>query len=127
MDAFISIKEVKKRTDVSDYTLRYYEKVGLLPAIARSASGRRQYTQLDVEWINTLKLLRSTGMPIQKMLRLALLRGQGDASIEERIAYFREYQEELHKQIAALKTAIKTIDGKIERHNKMLRARSGEE
>jgi DNA-binding transcriptional MerR regulator len=127
MNALISIKEVKKRTGVSDYTLRYYEKVGLLQAVKRSPSGWRQYTELDVEWINTLKLLRSTGMPIRRILHLARLRAEGDASIEKRIAYFREYQEELRNQITMREAAIKTIDKKIERHRAMLRNRGTKE
>jgi MerR family transcriptional regulator, aldehyde-responsive regulator len=127
MNAFISIKEVKERTGVSEHALRYYEKVGLLQPIERSPSGWRQYTEGDVEWINTLKLLRSTGMSIQRMLHLARLRLEGDASIERRIVYFQEYQRELRKQITMREAAIKTIDKKIERHENMLRARDSKE
>jgi DNA-binding transcriptional MerR regulator len=116
----MTIREVKTITGVSDHALRYYEKVGLLTDIGRSAGGRRYYSPLDVEWIRTLKLLRSTGMPIRKMRVLARLRRLGDAGIEERIAYFKTYREELLQQIEARREAIKTIDKKIARHRRKL-------
>ena len=117
----MTIREVKRITGVSDHALRYYEKIGLLTDIGRSAGGRRYYSPLDVEWIRTLKLLRGTGMPIRKMRVLARLRRLGDASIEERIAYFKEYRGELLQQIEARREAIKIIDEKIARHRRKLR------
>lgn len=119
--------EVTRRTGVSGHTLRYYEKIGLLKGIGRLPNGRRFYSEHDIEWINILKLLRSTGMPIQKMLYLACLREQGDASITERIAYLTSYQQELHIQIVALEEAIKTIDKKIKRHQAILVANKTKE
>ena len=117
MDATIPIKKVNERTGVSDHTLRYYEKAGLLQ-IARSPSGRQQYSELDIEWINTLKLLRSTGMPIRNMLHLAQLRAEGGATIKKRIVYIQEYQQELRDQITMRQAAIRIIDEKIERLEK---------
>lgn len=127
MNGKLSIKEVKLRTGISDHALRYYEKCGLLQGIARLPGGRRQYTEGDVEWIGTLKLLRSTGMPIRQIAHLAQLRRQGDASIEKRIAYFEAYQAELERQIAMRKEAMRTIEKKIVRHREMLRERDNKE
>ncbi len=126
MNPEISIKNVQEQTGVSAHTLRYYEKVGLLNSIRRLTNGRRIYTEFDIEWIKTLKLLRSTGMPIQKMLDLARLKDEGDISIEKRIAYFKAYQTELREQIAEREEAIKTMDKKIKRHEMLLRARDKE-
>lgn len=126
MEPKISIKDVKERTGVSEHTLRYYEKVGLLN-VGRLKNGRRFYTEQDVRWIKTLKLLRSTGMSIQDMLHLVRLTRQGDASIKERIAYFKAYQEDLRKQIAMREEAIQIVERKIERHYELLHADSQED
>lgn len=127
MNERLSIKEVKLRTGISDHALRYYEKCGLLQGIARLPGGRRQYTEQDLEWINTVKLLRSTGMPIRQIAHLARLRRAGAATIEARIAYFETYQAELEQQIAMRKEAIKAISNKIARHQVMLRERDKKE
>lgn len=126
MNPKLSIKDVQEQTGVSSHALRYYEKAGLLKSIGRLENGRRFYTNFDVEWIKTLKLLRSTGMPIQKMLDLAQLKDEGDASIEKRIAYFRAYQTELRRQIAMREEALRTMDAKIKRHEMLLRVRDKE-
>jgi DNA-binding transcriptional MerR regulator len=126
MNPQLSIEDVQEQTGISRHTLRYYEKIGLLNEIGRLQDGRRFYTAFDVEWIKTLKLLRSTAMPIQKMLHLAKLKDEGDASIEKRIAYFKEYQAELRQQIAMREAAMQTIDKKIERHNTLLAKRDKE-
>ncbi len=126
MNPELSIKDVQEQTGVSAHTLRYYEKAGLLNSIRRLTNGRRFYTEFDIEWIKTLKLLRSTGMPIQKMLDLARLKDEGDISIEKRIAYFKAYQTELREQISMREEAIKTMDKKIKRHEMLLHARDKE-
>ncbi len=126
MDLKLSIKDVQEQTGVSGHALRYYEKTGLLNDIGRLENGWRFYTDFDVEWVKTLKLLRSTGMPIQKISHLARLKDEGNISIEKRIAYFESYQAQLREQIAMREEAIKTMDRKIKRHEMLLRARDKE-
>lgn len=126
MDPKLSIKDVQEQTGMSGHALRYYEKVGLLNGIGRLENGRRFYTDFDIEWIKTLKLLRGTGMPIRKMLYLAKLKDEGNASIEKRIDYFKQYQTELREQIAMREEAIKTIGKKVKRHQAMLAQRDKE-
>lgn len=60
-----SISEVEKRTDISSYTLRYYEKMGLLPPSKRKAGGQRMYTEDDVRFIMFIKSLKQTGMSLE--------------------------------------------------------------
>lgn len=60
-----SISEVEKRTDISSYTLRYYEKMGLLPPSKRKVGGRRMYTEDDVRFIKFIKSLKQTGMSLE--------------------------------------------------------------
>ncbi|HEU5121916.1 MAG TPA: MerR family transcriptional regulator [Candidatus Saccharimonadales bacterium] len=126
MDPTLSMKDVQEQTGITGHTLRYYEKAGLLNDIGRLENGHRFYTEFDIEWIKTLMLLRSTGMPIQKMLDLAKLKDEGEASIEKRIAYFKAYQQELREQIAMREEAIRTMDKKIKRHEMLLAKRDKE-
>lgn len=126
MDPKLSIKDVQEQTGISSHALRYYEKAGLLNDVGRLDNGHRFYTKLDVEWVTTLKLLRTTGMPIRKMLTLARLKNEGNASIEKRIAYFRAYQAELREQITMREEAIKTMDKKIKWHKILLANRDKE-
>ncbi|WP_308365576.1 MULTISPECIES: MerR family transcriptional regulator [unclassified Microbulbifer] len=120
MSGILTIREVQERTGISAHALRYYERIGLITGIGRSANGHRVYTSDDVAWIETLKLLRSTGMPIRRVKELDRLRRQGNRGIEARIAYFVQYRDELQCEIESRLAAIATIDKKIDRHRKML-------
>lgn len=80
MSEALTIQEVAERTALSPHTLRYYERVGLLEAPDRAASGHRRYGEGDLEWLTLLKRLRATGMPIREMRRYAELVRQGDES-----------------------------------------------
>jgi len=115
--------EACRRTGISSYTLRYYEGAGLLKNIGRSASGRRVYREQDLRWLEVLKVLRGTGMSIRRIRQLAAMVEQGDASLEARIVFFREWQVELRRQIDLRKQALSTLDRKIARHAAMLEQR----
>ena len=118
-----SIKEVRQLTGITDHALRYYEKAGLLKDIRRRSGGQRYYSEQDIEWIKIILLLRGTGMPIQKILILAGLKDRGAASLEDRIAYFTAYCEELQAQIDTRQAAIVTIQAKVALHKQMLLVR----
>lgn len=69
-----TIQEAAQEMNISAHTLRYYEKIGLLPSIHRSENGRRNYTEEDLGWVYWLKLLRESGMSIRVMkVRMNLL------------------------------------------------------
>src|SRR5215204_5639964 len=73
--------------NVSQDTLRYYEKIGLLAPIRRADSGHRRYDEVDLAWVRFLTILRATGMPIRRMLTYVGLERQGDATIDAKIAF----------------------------------------
>jgi DNA-binding transcriptional MerR regulator len=95
--------EVADKTGFSIDTLRYYERIGLLAHIERTAGGRRSFTDDDVEWLGTLRCLRDTGMPIARMQRTE----------EERLRILEEHDEEVGRRIAELEAQRKHIRGKI--------------
>lgn len=111
-----SIREVARVTGVSAYTLRYYERVGLLGSVARSASGHRSFSQADCEWVVFLAKLRLTGMPIRTMQKYAALREQGDESVATRRELLEAHRRTICQQLDELQRNLAIIDYKIERY-----------
>jgi DNA-binding transcriptional MerR regulator len=91
MESHLSIDEVAKRTGLTAYTLRYYERIGLIAPVARAAGGQRRYAASDMDWIAFLLRLRTTHMPIGKMQAFAHLRGAGDATVPARRQMLEEH------------------------------------
>jgi DNA-binding transcriptional MerR regulator len=108
-----SPKDVADKTGFSLDTLRYYEKIGLLPSIARSSGGRRVFTEDDVAWLGILQCLRATGMPIARMLRYAKLARGGDQTVAERLGLLEEHDRAIEERIAQLRAKQTHIRQKI--------------
>lgn len=107
-----SAGEAAEKTGFSIDTLRYYERIGLLAHIARTASGRRTFSDEDVDWLGTLRCLRDTGMPIARMQRYAdLTRTPGTEA--ERLRSLEEHDAEVTRQIADLQSQREYIRAKI--------------
>ncbi|MFB7251272.1 MerR family transcriptional regulator [Microbacterium sp. NPDC056234] len=98
----LTIAQMSAATGVSAHTLRYYERAGLIHAIARTTGNRRRYSDADIEWVRFLLRLRETGMPIAQMREYAELRRRGPASIERRLNLLEEHRKNLREQIACL-------------------------
>ncbi len=91
-DDKLTIQQVAEATGLSVYTLRYYERIGLIHPIGRAENPHRRYTADDIGWIDFLKKIRATGMSMQQMQAYAELQRQGDAenaSTSSRSAYGR--------------------------------------
>ena len=93
--------EVAERTGFSIDTLRYYEREGLLTGIERTAGGRRAYSQRDLDWLNLVRCLRDTGMPIADLKRYAEL-SSDEATLQERLDLLARHDEEVQASIDAL-------------------------
>ena len=104
--------EVVQRTGFSLDTLRYYEKEGLLGAIERTATGRRVYSQSDVDWLGMVRCLRDTGMPIVELRRYVELSAD-DGTIAERIALLEVHDRAVQASIAELRAQQKKVREKI--------------
>lgn len=113
MDTHFTIQQVAASTGLSDHTLRYYERIGLIHNVARDAGGRRRYTQADMEWLRFLMRLRRTGMPIADMLRYAELRRQGDATHAARGALMAEHLARVEHEIAELQENARFVAAKV--------------
>jgi len=107
------------RSGFSLDTLRYYERIGLLYDIERTAGGQRVFSDDDLEWLGVLRCLRDTGMPIATMQRYASLARDGECTNAERLALLREHAAEVATRIVALRKQKQHLHDKIgwyERH-----------
>ena len=109
-----TIQEAAEEMDLSAHTLRYYEKIGLLPAIQRGESGRRNYTEEDLGWVYWLKLLRESGMSIRAMKRYVEITRAGDHTIDERCTMLEEHRNHLRAQIEKLQGYLERLEQKVE-------------
>ena len=80
----MTIAEVSKKFDLSQDTLRYYERIGLIPGVNRNKSGIRDYTEEDCRWVEFIKCMRNAGLPIEVLIEYVTLFQQGDETIEAR-------------------------------------------
>jgi DNA-binding transcriptional MerR regulator len=119
MEQGFTIKEVAHMTGLSDHTLRYYERIGLLDPVERVSNGHRRYSSQDVAWIEFLNRLRVTGLPIRHMQEFADYRRQGDATIHERRILLENHEQALLKQIADLEAHLTAIRDKIQHYKTM--------
>lgn len=116
----LSVAQISELTGVSGYTLRYYERAGLIQSVARTGGNQRRYQAADVEWVRFLLRLRETGMPIAQMREYATLRAQGDATLQPRLAMLVEHQEALHRQIATLRAHERALAVKIGTYRQLI-------
>ncbi|TKA10515.1 MerR family transcriptional regulator [Actinacidiphila oryziradicis] len=110
---FYSPRQVVEKTGFSWDTIRYYERIGLLHQIDRTAGGRRRFTEIDVLWLLLLRCLRDTGMPIAEMLHFVKLTRSGDDTVPERLALLEEHDHRVEKQIARLRADQEQIRRKV--------------
>lgn len=106
-------------TSLTEHTLRYYERVGLIQPIARNNSGHRQYSSNDREWIEFLIRLRSTGMTIGAMLSFADLRHQGNKTAKARRTMLEKHIQSVRRQITELKQSESVLSNKIKYYKKI--------
>ncbi|WP_095589819.1 MerR family transcriptional regulator [Actibacterium ureilyticum] len=110
----MKIGELAKRSGLSAHTIRYYERIGLLPVADRDAGGRRDYDADILVWIAFLHRLKTTGMPIRDMRRYADLRAKGDHTAPARQQLLRAHRENVRAHIADLQAALLVLDTKID-------------
>lgn len=111
----LSIGEAAQRLNLSEGTLRYYEREGLTPPVERASSGHRRYSEDDLRWFTFVSRMRATGMSIEKLQRYAALTREGDHTAAARRALLEEHRLNLQARIDELHDALGVVDHKIER------------
>jgi DNA-binding transcriptional MerR regulator len=110
----LSIGEVAQLTGLSIYTLRYYDELGLLPQVTRSENGRRVFGDEVVGWINMIKCLRATQMPLSNMQRFTQLAHQDIDTITQQREMLEAHRLEIAQRMREVEAAIALIDDKIQ-------------
>jgi DNA-binding transcriptional MerR regulator len=108
-----TISEVEARTGLTQHTLRWYERIGLMPHVDRSHTGQRRFTERDLSWLAFVGKLRLTGMPVADMVRYAELVREGDHTHAERQALLEATRRDVVNRIAELQDTLAVLDLKI--------------
>ncbi|MFD3697547.1 MerR family transcriptional regulator [Streptomyces sp. NPDC058646] len=108
-----TISEVEARTGLSQHTLRWYERIGLMPHVDRSHSGQRRFSDKDLDWLAFVGKLRATGMSVADMVRYAELVRAGDHTTGERRALLERTRCDVRARLTELTDALAVLDFKI--------------
>jgi DNA-binding transcriptional MerR regulator len=116
----VTIQEAAARTGLTAHTLRYYERIGLVPAVRRGTDGHRRYDDDDLAWLGFVSRLRSTGMPIRDMCRFGELCRAGDQTAGARKELLEAHRARVAGRIAALQQDLKLLDYKIDNYARLM-------
>ena len=116
----MTIAEVSAKFDLSQDTLRYYERVGLIPRVNRNKSGIRDYTEEDCRWVEFVKCMRNAGLPVEVLIEYLGLYQQGDATLEARKELLIEQRKLLSMRIEEMTNTLERLDYKIDRYEQGL-------
>lgn len=108
------IKEVCEKYGLTPDTLRFYEKIGLLPRVRRDKNGIRDYSEEDCRWIEFIKCMRSAGIEIEALVRYVKLFQEGDSTLEERKQILIEQRDKLQAKIGEMQKALERLNYKIQ-------------
>jgi len=107
-----SISEVAKELNLTVYTLRYYDKEGLIPFVERTPSGIRMFKESDIGALKVIECLKSTGMPIKEIKNFIDWCSDGDSTLQQRYDMFMERKANVEAQMEELKKTMEVIEHK---------------
>lgn len=116
---FYTIKEAANKTNLSIYTLRYYDKEGLLPQLKKTKSGIRKFSDDDICWIQLICCLKNSGMSIERIKEFMTLCLQGTQTCEERKELLKLHKEKIINQIEELNCSLEIINYKIDHYKEI--------
>ena len=116
----MTIGEASKKFEISTDTLRYYERIGLIPPVPRNKSGLRDYNEASCNWINFIKCMRSAGMPIEALIEYVQLFQMGDSTIEARKSLLVEQLKNLEVKRDNIQHTIDRLNIKIQHYDDII-------
>ncbi|MDR6722042.1 DNA-binding transcriptional MerR regulator [Paenibacillus amylolyticus] len=117
-----SIGEVAKKLDLTVYTLRYYDREGLMPFVERTSSGTRLFKESDIDFLKIIQCLKATGMPIKDIKDFIAWCSEGESTLKQRHEMFMERRASVEAQIAELQKTMEVIDHKCAYYESALNA-----
>jgi DNA-binding transcriptional MerR regulator len=122
----MTIAEVSKQYELTPDTLRYYERIGLIPPVNRNSSGNRDYTEEDCRWVKFIKCMRGAGLSIEALIEYVALFQQGNETIDVRKELLLEQRRQLAERVEELQNTLSYLDHKIDGYEeRMLKVEEG--
>lgn len=115
-----SISQAAQMSGLSEHTLRFYDREGLLPNVSRTASGVRRFSDEDIEWLGMICCLKSTGMSIKQMRRFVELSVEGDSTLGARLDMLAEHKRNVEAQLADMQRHLNKVNLKIAHYRRKL-------
>lgn len=116
----MTIKEVCEKYNITPDTLRYYERVGVIPEVTRTPGGNRDYQEEDIKWVENAICMRDAGVPVEMLIEYVKLFQQGDKTFEARANLLKEAREEIIEAKKKYDIALEKINYKISRYEAAL-------
>jgi len=116
----MTIAEVSKAYEISSDTLRYYERIGLIPAVNRTSGGIRNYTEEDLSWVKFAKCMRSAGLKVEALVEYVALFQQGDSTHEARKRILLEQRSQLMVRLKEMQETLDRLNVKIEKYEQVV-------
>lgn len=117
----MTIKEVCKKYNVTADTLRYYERVGVIPEVHRTAGGIRDYSEEDIKWVETAICFRSARMPIDLLIEYVRLYRIGDDTLKARLELLIEAKKRILDERKKYDDALAKLDYKISKYDEAVK------
>lgn len=117
----MTIKEVAEKYDITPDTLRYYERIKMIPEVTRTAGGIRDYQESDLQWVELALCMRSAGLPIEAMIEYLQLYQKGDETIPARLELLNNQMEVLKEQRDKIEATMKKLSYKISRYEEAIK------
>ena len=122
----MTITEVSKKTGLTADTLRYYERIGIIPPVPRNKSGVRDYDEASCAWVELMKCMRSAGVQIEALIEYSSLYQKGDETLAARKALLIEQRRQLMERMEAMQQSLDRLNAKIEGYEKTVLAKEQE-
>jgi DNA-binding transcriptional MerR regulator len=119
LETGLTIADAARTSGVSVHTLRYYERAGLIGDVDRASSGHRRYSEADLAWVEVIRCLRATGMPIARIRRYAELVRTGSHE-RERLALLKEHRQAVRAQLAEVQGHLAFVERKIATYEELI-------
>ncbi len=116
----MTIKEVCEKHDITPDTLRYYERVGVIPVVARTAGGIRNYTEEDIKWVENAICMRSAGVPVEMIIEYVRLFQMGDDTLEDRCNLLKRAKAEVEAAKKKYDDELKRLNYKIAKYEEAM-------
>ncbi|WP_036609861.1 MerR family transcriptional regulator [Oribacterium sp. P6A1] len=112
----MTIKEVCDKYNLTPDTLRYYERVGVIPEVTRTAGGIRDYQETDIGWVENAVCMRDAGVPVEMLIEYVRLFQEGDQTIDARTNLLKEVREQILENRKKYDIALEKLEYKIGRY-----------